>query len=280
MRAAMSDFDQRTAAGQIQMFDQDEWYAKQESMNTAEKVQSWLSCKDEALGSGYAGLRSTGNTSFLDEGAWNEFLIYERAVNEAFRDQPITGLCSYRMDRCSAEGVVDVLHCHGFGLTKRHGHWDLIEVRDHDRESSEVYECEHGSLATSVWPELRWLIEDQLAVFIGAYPERIALQGGQVRVSASQATELAVLFNELANNAAKHGALSAPGGRILVQWRIAANGSRRLQITWAERGMSGLTVPDKLGSGTRVLARLVENCVRVYDHAGMTCTFELNLESE
>jgi MEDS: MEthanogen/methylotroph, DcmR Sensory domain len=35
MRAAMSDFDRRTAADQIQIFTQDEWYAKQELMSTA-----------------------------------------------------------------------------------------------------------------------------------------------------------------------------------------------------------------------------------------------------
>jgi hypothetical protein len=78
-------------------------------MRTAEKIQCWLSRKDEALALGYAGVRGSGNTSFLDESTWDEFLVYERAVNDAFKDQPIMALCSYAMDRCSADAVADVM---------------------------------------------------------------------------------------------------------------------------------------------------------------------------
>ena len=58
----------------MQIFGEDEWYAKQATLSTAEKVQGWLSRKGEAIALGYAGLRGNGNTSFLDEGTWDEFL--------------------------------------------------------------------------------------------------------------------------------------------------------------------------------------------------------------
>ena len=44
--------------------------------------------------------------------------------------------------------------------------------------------------------------------------------------------------------------------------------------------MSGLTIPDKVGFGTRLIASAVENCVRIFKPTGMVCTFELNLESD
>jgi hypothetical protein len=277
MRAAVSDFDRRSAAGQIQIFGQDEWYTKLAVLSTAEKIQSWLSRKDEAVASGYAGLRGSGNASFLDEGTWDEFLIYERAVDEAFKDQRIIGLCSYPVDGCSAAAVVDVTHCHGLGLAKRHGHWDLIEVRRHGREISALG---HDPLATSAWQgeEVRRVIEDQLAIIIGAYPERIALKGGHVHLSGSQAAKLGILISEFATNAARYGALSSTQGKLAVQWRVVANGSRNLHIQWTESGMSSLTIPNKIGRGTRLMASAVQNCLRVFDNTGMECTFELSLE--
>ena len=277
LRAAVSDFDRRSATGQIQIFHHDEWYAKHAALSTADKIKGWFSQKDEAFALGYAGLRCSGNTSFLDEGTWDDFLVYERAVNEAFKDQRIIGLCSYPMDGCSADAVLDVTHCHRHGLAKRLGHWDLIEVRRHGRETSAVA---HDLFATSDWQgeDLRRLVEDQLTVFIGAYPERIALNGGHVQLSGSQATKLGILLNELVANAARYGALSSTQGRLAVQWRVVVNGSRRLHIKWTESGMSGLTIPDKVGFGTRLIASAVENCERIFEPSGMVCTFELNLE--
>jgi hypothetical protein len=272
MRVAVSDFDHRTAAGQIQILGDDEWYAKLGALSTAEKVQCWLSEKEEALALGYAGLRGSGNTSFLDEGSWDDFLIYERAVDEAFKDRRILALCSYPINGCSADAMLDVTRCHGHGLAKRHGHWDLIEVKSHG-EASAV-----DPQATSAWEgvELRQVIEDQLAILIGAFSERISLNGGHVQLSASQTAKLAILFSELAANAARYGALSSAQGEIDVQWRLIVNGAGRLHIKWAEKGMSGIAIPDKVGRGTLLLAGTVENCVRVFHTTGVVCTFELN----
>ena len=230
-----------------------------------------------SCGVGYPGVRGSGNTSFLDESTWDDFLIYERAINEAVKDQRIIGLCSYPVDGCSAAAVVDVTRCHRLGLAKRHGHWDLIEVMRHSRETSAVG---HDQLVTQQGQEVQRVIEDQLAILIGAYPERITLKGAHVHLSESQAAKLGVLISEFATNAARHGALSSVQGKLAVQWRVVINGSRLLHIRWTESGMASLTIPDKIGRGTQLLAGAVQNCIRVFDTAGMECTFELNLESK
>jgi hypothetical protein len=49
-------------------------------------------------------------------------------------------------------------------------------------------------------------------------------------------------------------------------------------MQWAETGMPGIVVPDKVGFGTRLMVRVVENCVRIFHPTWMVCTFELNLE--
>jgi two-component sensor histidine kinase len=96
---------------------------------------------------------------------------------------------------------------------------------------------------------------------------------------AKPSVQLGILISEFASNAARYGALSSTQGKLAVQWHVIANGSRRLHIQWTESGMSSLTIPDKIGRGTRLLAGAVQNCLRVFDNAGTVCTFELNLES-
>ena len=105
-------------------------------------------------------------------------------------------------------------------------------MRRHGLESSAA-----GQLTRPVSKgrELRRVIEDQLAIYMGAYPGRIELKGGRVRLSEPQATKLAVLINELVTDAAKYGAL-ASHGKLAVQWRMVVNGSRRVFIKWTESG--------------------------------------------
>jgi hypothetical protein len=276
LRAAMPDFDRRAGAGQIRIVDYEEWTARQDKMSPAEGARSWLARTDEAISSGYSGLRASGNTSFLDESAWDEFLVCERASTQIFTGQPITVLCGYGFERCSARGVVDVVHCHGLGLAKRDGRWGLFEVRSHGGigagDSRHAPSRRRGE-------ELRRVVEDQLAIFIGACPERIAVTGGSVRLSRPQATKLAILLSELATNAARYGALSSPGGKLAVQWQVIANGSRRLHVRWTESGVVNVAVPETIGSGTQLLAGSVENCVRFFCPTGMACEFELSLDN-
>jgi two-component sensor histidine kinase len=104
------------------------------------------------------------------------------------------------------------------------------------------------------------------------------LKGGRVQLSGLQATKLAILFSELVSNAAKYGALASPRGKLAVHWRVVANGSRRLHVTWMESGADAVVVPEQVGSGTQLMAAVAENCLRVFNQTGMVCTFELNLD--
>jgi hypothetical protein len=272
----MPDFDRRASAGQICIFDYEEWLARQDPMSPAEGARSWLGRTHEAVASGYAGLRASGNTSFLDESAWDEFLVCERVSTEIFTGQPITVLCGYSFDCCSAEGIVDVVHCHGHGLAKRDGRWGLFEVRSHGGIEA-VGDSRHAPPARR-GEELRRIVEDQLAIFIGACPERIAVKGGPVRLSGPQAAKLAILLSELTTNAARYGALGSPRGKLAVQWRVIANGSRRLHVKWTENGAVNLAVSETIGAGTQLMAGMVENCVRFFSPTGMVCEFELSLD--
>jgi hypothetical protein len=287
LRTAVAEFDQRAAARQIQIFAHDEWYTKHGALSTTRLVQNWLSRKNEALDSGYAGLRISGNTTFLDEDTWNEFMLYEHAVTDAFRDQPITALCSYCMTQCSADAAADVMRNHPLSLSKNHGRWDLVATTGHRRGRSaasvgrqRLPKTPELSSPLGSATELTPILEDALACHIPLFPGRVLLEGCRVRFSTAQSILMRIVIHELVVNATKYGALSEPHGKVSVRWCISANGSRRLHVTWTEEGMAKLVIPDKVGLGTLLLAQAVENCVRVFDPTGMVCTFELSLEGE
>ncbi len=70
------------------------------------------------------------------------------------------------------------------------------------------------------------------------------------------ATPVALVFHELATNAAKYGSLSVPGGHVAIETRRDAD---RLTIEWREGGgPSADIVPDVTGFGTRLAELSVE----------------------
>jgi two-component sensor histidine kinase len=94
-------------------------------------------------------------------------------------------------------------------------------------------------------------IRDVLQLELKAYGEgRIAVNGEAVLLEPQLARALALVFHELATNAAKHGALSRPEGRLLVKWAIRAS---RVQIDWIESGGPQVAPTREAGFGTRLL---------------------------
>jgi len=73
---------------------------------------------------------------------------------------------------------------------------------------------------------------------------------------------MALLLNELATNAAKHGALSGERGKVEVRWANdpGDGGERQFRMTWKESGAPGeVSAPDRTGFGTLLIERSVRN---------------------
>jgi hypothetical protein len=69
-----------------------------------------------------------------------------------------------------------------------------------------------------------------------------------------------MVLHELATNAAKHGSLSAPGGRVEVRWRAGdrAEDNGMLRLRWTEAGGPPVAgAPARRGFGTRVVEATV-----------------------
>jgi two-component sensor histidine kinase len=72
----------------------------------------------------------------------------------------------------------------------------------------------------------------------------------QVRIGEDAAVGLALILNELATNALKHGALSTPAGTVLIECDVRDSQAR---INWCEQGGPAVSPPSRKGFGTRLI---------------------------
>ena len=119
----------------------------------------------------------------------------------------------------------------------------------------------HDLIAANAWDEaeLGAVARAALAPLLvnAESHERIRLEGpAGVRIGPREAQALALALHELATNALKHGALSAPGGRVALHWRAAEAPGDRIALDWEESGGPPLAgPPGRRGFGTRLLER-------------------------
>ena len=103
---------------------------------------------------------------------------------------------------------------------------------------------------------LKGLLGEIFAPYPASEEGRITIEGDDLEVDDRGATPIALVFHELATNAAKYGALSTPDGRIAIE--IARDDSM-LTLIWRE--MDGPTIagpPSRIGFGTRLAQMSVE----------------------
>jgi len=82
---------------------------------------------------------------------------------------------------------------------------------------------------------------------------RFAVGGPAVQLGPEAATALALALHELATNATKYGALSAPGGRVELRWRLDGLERRELRLAWRETGGPAVAPPRRRGLGSRLI---------------------------
>ncbi|KQY97710.1 histidine kinase [Pseudolabrys sp. Root1462] len=124
-------------------------------------------------------------------------------------------------------------------------------------------------------------ITDRILQPFGLNDRRIAhfsIKGDDVRLEPKAALTLAMVFHELATNAAKYGALSDDAaGKVDITWQVEPTAQgERLRLRWQESGGPPVTPPRRKGFGSRLieggLARDLDGEVRLdYDPAGLVC---------
>jgi len=95
------------------------------------------------------------------------------------------------------------------------------------------------------------LIRNELSAF-GA---RVQVSGPAVMLTVKAAQTFALITHELATNAAKYGALSAPAGHLTVTWRVEGSAAEpHLVFDWIEQDGPPAAPPNRRGFGTTLIS--------------------------
>jgi PAS domain S-box-containing protein len=115
----------------------------------------------------------------------------------------------------------------------------------------------HRLFVDSRWTgaDLRTIVTDELAPYCQTDKSRAQIDGDRVILEPTLAQTLAVVFHELATNAAKYGALSVPEGKVRIDW--SRSGGGRLHVRWSETDGPLVSPSERGGVGMRVMRGMV-----------------------
>lgn len=164
-----------------------------------------------------------------------------------------------------------------------------------DKEDVDAFEGRILALskAHSILGRHQWLavglreVVDKILQPFGVNEEessRFTVTGTDVRLDAKTALNLAMVFHELATNAAKYGALSTTGaGIVAITWQVEPGPQGdELRLWWRESGGPTVTPPRRRGFGSRLiesgLAQMLNGEVHLdYDPEGVACRIVMPL---
>jgi two-component sensor histidine kinase/CHASE3 domain sensor protein len=119
----------------------------------------------------------------------------------------------------------------------------------------------HDQLVQEDWQGawLRELVLGQLGHYFDADSSTIVLDGPRMRVQPEAAQHIGLALHELATNAVKYGALSAPTGHVRIAWDVEqdAHGDPVCRMSWEESGGPPVQPPTRRGFGHVVIERTV-----------------------
>ena len=131
------------------------------------------------------------------------------------------------------------------------------------------------------------LAHEVLAPYRQDDPDKIAIEGVSVGLSARQARMFGLALHELATNATKYGALGVASGTVRLEWHLEeTNGTwSHLSMTWQEADGPEIIRPERKGFGTRLLEDVVAHELNgatdlIYDKRGLRYHLKFPVDAE
>ena len=122
---------------------------------------------------------------------------------------------------------------------------------------------------------LRGIVHLQVEPFAG----RVSAHGPDISIGPQQAQNLSMLLHELVTNAAKHGALRRPSGKVEITW-LLNRFHEALQLTWQERDGPPVTAPRHSGFGTMLLKATFPKARLEYQPGGLLCQVDVPIAKD
>jgi PAS domain S-box-containing protein len=138
LRKAVPEFDRYRADGSIEIVRGRQFYLSPNAPDLERVMRTWAEKTDSALARGYAGLRVSGSTAWLERRHWNAFSDYENEVNNFIGSWRMTVLCTYPMAGSTAAEILDVARTHQFAIARRNNGWEVVETSELKQAKSEI----------------------------------------------------------------------------------------------------------------------------------------------
>jgi PAS domain S-box-containing protein len=139
LRETVPDLDKYVRKAQIELLPYTEWYLFDGKFDINRVLQRWVEKEKEALARGFDGLRLTENTCWIDKNLRKSFTDYEAFINRVVLQHQILALCTYSLERCSGNDVIDVVRNHAGTLIRTENKWSLVENSVQRKEADELH---------------------------------------------------------------------------------------------------------------------------------------------
>jgi C4-dicarboxylate-specific signal transduction histidine kinase len=171
LKHAIPGFEDHFESRSIEIVHGGEWYMTGDDLDLEKVTRGWKQKIERALNGGYAGLRLSSDTAWLERRDWKEFCEYEKEVNDSILDTPMLALCTYPLPGSAAAEILDVARTHQFAIARRNKKWEVIETSELKQAKAEILRLnnnlerrvmERTSQLTAANEELRRQMEERL----------------------------------------------------------------------------------------------------------------------
>src|SRR5712691_4628442 len=138
LKDAVPDIDRYLTDSSIEIVSARDWYLQGGTFDLKRVTGGWHEKLARASARGYAGVRVTGDTAWLEKKDWKDFCEYEEGLNESIANQRLAVLCTYPLAACGAAEILDVARTHQFAIAKRRESWEIIETPGLKQAKAEI----------------------------------------------------------------------------------------------------------------------------------------------
>src|SRR5216684_3538263 len=137
LKNAVPELD-RYLGSRLELAPARDWFLQGGTFDGKRLTAAWYEKLAQISAGGHAGIRVTGDTTWLSKKDWSHFCDYEDGLNEVIGNRRLAVLCTYPLEMCGAPQILDVVRTHQFVLARRHGNWDVLETAALKRAKGEL----------------------------------------------------------------------------------------------------------------------------------------------
>jgi C4-dicarboxylate-specific signal transduction histidine kinase len=162
LRESVTEFERYVADHSIEILRGRQYYFSGSDPDLERVIRSWAEKTDSAVARGYAGLRLSASTAWLERQHWKAFSDYENTVNNFISNWRMMALCTYPLAGSTAAEILDVARTHQFAIARRNRGWEVVETSELKEAKSEIKRLND---------ELEWRVIDRTRQLAAANEE-------------------------------------------------------------------------------------------------------------